>query len=72
MRQLGAGARRGAAAAETNPQRDAWFVTKLVMAVFHHYAFAEAEAGAITAAEDLWDFCRRALGGSAGADRSSV
>ena len=48
---------------ETNPPRDAWFVTKLVMAVFHHYAFAEAEAGASTAADDLWDFCRRALGG---------
>jgi TetR/AcrR family transcriptional regulator len=51
---------------QTNPTRDAWFVTKLVMAVFHHYAFAEAEDGASTAAEDLWDFCRRALGDSSG------
>jgi AcrR family transcriptional regulator len=45
-------------------ERDAWFVTKLVMAVFHHYAFADAEAGASTAADDLWGFCHRALGGS--------
>ena len=28
--------------APADPQRDAWFVTKLVMAVFHHYAFADA------------------------------
>ena len=29
--------------ASSDPQRDAWFVTKLVMAVFHHYAFADTE-----------------------------
>ena len=45
----------------SDPQRDAWFITKLVMAVFHHYAFAEAgDASAI--GEELWAFCARAIG----------
>ena len=51
---------------QTDPPRDAWFVTKLVMAVFHHSAFAEADAGASTAAEDLWGFCWRALASNSG------
>ena len=46
---------------ETDPARDAWFVTQLVMAVYHHYAFCGA-GGVTTTAEDLWQFCRRALG----------
>src|SRR5262249_38350982 len=29
--------------ASSDPQRDAWLITKLVMAVFHHYAFAPAD-----------------------------
>jgi AcrR family transcriptional regulator len=45
----------------SDPQRDAWFVTKLVMAVFHHYAFVPADdSGAI--GEELWMFCARAIG----------
>jgi TetR/AcrR family transcriptional regulator len=47
---------------ETDPQSDAWFVTQLVLTVYHHYAFAERDLGAATTAEDLWRFCRRALG----------
>jgi AcrR family transcriptional regulator len=47
---------------ESDPQRDAWFVTQLVLSVYHHYAFAERDAGAATSAEDLWRFCRQALG----------
>ncbi|HLM18100.1 MAG TPA: helix-turn-helix domain-containing protein [Acidimicrobiia bacterium] len=47
---------------ETDPPRDAWFVTHLVLSVYHHYAFAERDRGAATSAEDLWRFCRRALG----------
>ena len=49
---------------ETDPPRDAWFITQLVMAVYHHYAFAGSEGGVTTTAEDLWQFCRRALGPS--------
>jgi TetR/AcrR family transcriptional regulator len=45
-----------------DPQRDAWFVTKLVMAVFHHYAYADSEPDTRAIADDLWGFCRRALG----------
>jgi AcrR family transcriptional regulator len=44
--------------------RDAWFVTKLVMSVFHHYAFAEATPDAAAIGDELWSFCCRALGGA--------
>ena len=44
-------------------QRDAWFVTKLVMAVFHHYAYAGDPEDARATGEELWEFCLRALGG---------
>jgi len=47
----------------TDPERDAWFVTKLVMAVFHHYAFVEAEPDADAIGASLWSFCCTALGG---------
>ena len=47
---------------ETDPPRDAWFVTQLVLTVYHHYAFADRDHGVGTTAEDLWRFCRRALG----------
>jgi AcrR family transcriptional regulator len=46
-----------------DPQRDAWFVTKLVMAVFHHYAYSEDPIDTQAIAEELWQFCLRALGG---------
>jgi len=48
-----------------DPQRDAWYVTKLVMAVFHHYAYAEEPIDTAAIAEELWEFCLRALGGPA-------
>ena len=47
----------------SDPERDAWFVTKLVMAVFHHYAFVEAEPDAEAIGASLWSFCHAALGG---------
>jgi AcrR family transcriptional regulator len=47
--------------ASADPPADAWFVTKLVMAVFHHYAFAESDRGTAAVGDDLWDFCLRAL-----------
>jgi len=49
--------------ASADPQRDAWFVTKLVMAVFHHYAYSEDPIDTQAIAEELWQFCLRALGG---------
>ena len=49
----------------SNPQRDAWFITKLVMAVFHHYAFADADDAAAIG-EELWAFCARAIGAPIG------
>jgi AcrR family transcriptional regulator len=50
--------------ASDDPLRDAWYVTKLVMAVFHHYAYAESEIDAHAIAEELWQFCLRAIGGT--------
>jgi len=47
-----------------DPERDAWLINRLVMSVFHHYAFAEDEAGAATVAEDVWEFCLAAVGGN--------
>jgi AcrR family transcriptional regulator len=49
--------------APADPERDAWIITRLVMSVFHHYAFAEdrTEAGAV--ANDVWRFCLGAVGG---------
>jgi AcrR family transcriptional regulator len=48
-----------------DPQRDAWFVTKLVMAVFHHYAYSEDRIDTAAIAEELWHFCLKALSGPA-------
>jgi AcrR family transcriptional regulator len=45
-----------------DPERDAWYVTKLVMAVFHHYAYADEPIDTSAIAEELWEFCLRALG----------
>jgi hypothetical protein len=40
-------------------------MTRLLMATFHHYAFAIRDEGAETIAEDVWTFCLNALGGTA-------
>jgi AcrR family transcriptional regulator len=50
--------------AVADPERDAWFVTKLVMAVFHHYAYVEGPLDPQATGEELWEFCLRALGGA--------
>jgi len=47
-----------------DPERAAWLMTKLIMAAFHHYAFATDDEGAATIAEDTWAFCLGALGGA--------
>jgi TetR/AcrR family transcriptional regulator len=51
------------ALAPADPQRAAWFVTKLVMAVFHHYAFADLPDDVTAIGDDLWAFCLAAVGG---------
>jgi TetR/AcrR family transcriptional regulator len=51
----------------SDPQKDAWFITQLVMAVFHHYSYADAGPDPSAIGEDLWSFCLRALGGAPGA-----
>ena len=51
--------------APADPERDAWFVTKLVMAVFHHYAFADLPDDVAAIRDDLWNFCLAAVGGPA-------
>jgi AcrR family transcriptional regulator len=45
-----------------DPERDAWIINKLVMSVFHHFAFVDDPAAA-TVAEDVWQFCLAAVGG---------
>jgi TetR/AcrR family transcriptional regulator len=50
--------------APRDPQRDAWFVTELVMAVFHHYAFADTPPDMRAISDELWAFCHAALGGA--------
>jgi AcrR family transcriptional regulator len=47
----------------SDPKGDAWHVTQLVMAVFHHYAFTEAAKPRGEVAERLWRFCLSGLGG---------
>ena len=49
--------------APRNPERDAWLIAKLVISVFHHYAFAEDDPEVATISEDVWGFCRAAAGG---------
>lgn len=45
-----------------DPVRDAWHITQLVMAVFHHYAFAQSEEPDQEVADRLWHFCLFGLG----------
>ncbi|MEU1980992.1 TetR/AcrR family transcriptional regulator [Nocardia sp. NPDC019395] len=45
-----------------DPAGDAWFVMKLVMSVFHHYAYTPTRDSG-DAAERLWTFCLAAFGG---------
>jgi AcrR family transcriptional regulator len=46
-----------------SPERDAWIINKLVMAVFHHYAFVDDSPDATAIADDVWQFCLAAVGG---------
>ena len=44
-----------------DPDADAWLLTKMVMAIFHHRAFAPDDPHAEHAKERLWSFCLAAL-----------
>jgi AcrR family transcriptional regulator len=44
-------------------EQDAWLITRLVMAEYHHYAFHPENMDAERVAEDVWRFCLRAVGG---------
>ncbi len=47
-----------------DPQWDSWFLTELVRAVYHFYAFAEHPEGELDLVKDrMWQFCLSALGG---------
>lgn len=62
QRELEAGAALGLLHPR-DPERDAWIINKLVMSVFHHFAFAEDDPAATTVADDVWGFCLAAVGG---------
>jgi hypothetical protein len=62
-RELGKAAAEGLLS-PADADRDGWFVTKLVMAVFHHYAFADPTPDMRVIGDELWSFCYRALGGT--------
>jgi AcrR family transcriptional regulator len=47
-----------------DPPRDAAMITKLVMAMVHHYAFIGLGDGVHVVTDHLWRFCFAALGGS--------
>lgn len=44
-----------------DPEHDAWLITKMVMAVYHHQAFAPLDPPAERAKERVWTFCIAAL-----------
>jgi AcrR family transcriptional regulator len=71
LRQLRAAADEGLLS-PADPERDAWFVTKLVMGVYHHYAFAAGAPDADDIGEQLWAFCLGALGGTSAAPPTPV
>jgi AcrR family transcriptional regulator len=48
-----------------DPSNDAWLITKIVMAVYHHRAFAPLDPPAADAKERVWAFCLAALGANA-------
>ena len=49
-----------------DPEWDSWFLTELVRAVYHFYAFAEHPEGELDLVKErMWQFCLSALGGRA-------
>ncbi|GAA2443889.1 hypothetical protein GCM10010191_70670 [Actinomadura vinacea] len=48
----------------TDPAADSWFVMKLVMSVYHRYAFATTRESLEDTTERLWAFCLAAFNGA--------
>ena len=46
-----------------DPANDAWLITKMVLAVFHHYAFSDGAVDVERVADDVWQFCLAGVGG---------
>lgn len=44
-----------------NPERDAWLINNLVMAVFHQRAFSADDTEVVAVIEDVWRFCLNAV-----------
>jgi AcrR family transcriptional regulator len=42
---------------------DAWYITELVMATYHHYSYATNRVSTDELSESLWRFCLAGLGG---------
>jgi AcrR family transcriptional regulator len=57
-------AQRDALLTPRDPERDAWLITTIVTAAFHHYAFLPDDPAVDTVAEDVWHFCLGAVGGA--------
>jgi len=46
-----------------NPEADAWFIVELLRSIYHYYAYAaKADDDLNVTKENLWQFCRTALG----------
>jgi AcrR family transcriptional regulator len=63
QRELEVGLERGVLTPRS-PERDALLINRLVMSVFHHYAYATDTSDAATVPEDTWQFCLAAVGGA--------
>lgn len=62
LREIRAAEAAGALA-PSDAEHDAWHVTRLVMATYHHYAFATTDESPDEIADRVWAFCLAALGG---------
>jgi AcrR family transcriptional regulator len=62
-RELEVGLERGVLSPRS-PERDALLINRLVMSVFHHYAYATDTSDAAAVPEDTWQFCLAAVGGT--------
>jgi AcrR family transcriptional regulator len=50
-----------------NPEWDAWFIVELLRSIYHYYAYAaNADDDLNEIKENLWQFCRTALGAGEG------
>jgi AcrR family transcriptional regulator len=65
LREVRAAAADGSLA-PFDAEHDAWLVTELIMAVFHHHAFATTTRSTGEIAEQVWNFCLAGLGGRPG------